>query len=78
MLTMVLIADVVLLEDVLKLLVVMMMMIEEWMVQRTVSSLWEQLECKPTTTTAMAIVKEQSHIALGVAVEYRPAIAIIK
>ena len=37
----------------------------------------EQLECKPTTTMAMAIAKQQSHTVLvGVAVEHEPAITM--
>ena len=38
----------------------------------------EQLECKPTTAMAMAIVKQQSHTVLGVVVECRPVITITK
>ena len=34
----------------------------------------EQLECKPPTTKAMEIAKQQSHTVLGVAVECGPTI----
>ena len=53
----------VLIEDVLTLL---LMMIEQL------------VEYKPTTTMAMAIARQQSRTVLGVPVESRPAITIIK
>ena len=64
-LTMVLIEDVVLAMVLIEDVLMLLMMIE-------------QLECKPTTTMAMAIARQQSHTVLGVAVERRPAITITK